>query len=52
MCERKRTLSQQLLLAQYICTPPKKGVTHILKKARTVDSRFHPNMKATLTIAP
>jgi plastocyanin len=33
---------------------PKKTVTSVLKKAGTVDyyCRFHPNMKATLTIAP
>jgi plastocyanin len=34
--------------------PPKKTVTSVLKKAGTVEyyCRFHPNMKATLTIAP
>jgi len=34
--------------------PPRKTVTTILKKAGTVEyyCRFHPNMKATLTIAP
>jgi plastocyanin len=37
-----------------VTMPPKKTVTIILKKAGTVDyyCRFHPNMKATLTIAP
>jgi plastocyanin len=34
--------------------PPRKTVTTILRKAGTVEyyCRFHPNMKATLTIAP
>ena len=34
--------------------PPKKTVTMVLRKAGTVDyyCRFHPNMKATLVIAP
>src|SRR5688572_5102471 len=34
--------------------PPKKTVTSILKKAGTVEyyCRYHPNMKAVLTIAP
>ena len=34
--------------------PPKKTVTLVLKKAGTVEyyCRFHPNMKATLTVAP
>jgi plastocyanin len=34
--------------------PPKKTGTLVLKKAGTVDyyCRFHPNMKAVLTIAP
>ena len=34
--------------------PPKKTVTSVVKKAGTIDyyCRFHPNMKATLTIAP
>ena len=34
--------------------PPKKTVTSVLKKAGTVEyyCRFHPNMKAVLTIAP
>jgi plastocyanin len=33
---------------------PKKTATSVLKKAGTVEyyCRFHPNMKATLTIAP
>ena len=33
---------------------PSKKVTYILKKAGTVEyyCRFHPNMKAALTIAP
>ena len=37
-----------------VTMPPKKTVTMVLKKAGTVDyyCRFHPNMKATLTIAP
>jgi plastocyanin len=37
-----------------VTMPPKKTVTLILKKAGTIDyyCRFHPNMKATLTIAP
>ncbi|MDB5640498.1 MAG: amicyanin [Bradyrhizobium sp.] len=34
--------------------PPKKTVISVLKKAGTVEyyCRFHPNMKATLTVAP
>jgi plastocyanin len=34
--------------------PPKKTVTSVLKKAGTVEyyCRYHPNMKAVLTIAP
>ena len=34
--------------------PPKKTVTSVLKKPGTVEyyCRFHPNMKAVLTIAP
>jgi plastocyanin len=34
--------------------PPKKSVTSVLQKAGTVEyyCRFHPNMKAVLTIAP
>src|ERR1700724_691128 len=37
-----------------VTMPPKKTVSSVLKKAGTVDyySRFHPNMKATLTVAP
>jgi plastocyanin len=37
-----------------VTMPPKKTVTMVLKKAGSVDyyCRFHPNMKATLTIAP
>ena len=37
-----------------VMMPPKKTVTQVLKKAGTIDyyCRFHPNMKATLTIAP
>jgi plastocyanin len=37
-----------------VTLPPKKTVKLVLKKAGTVDyyCRFHPNMKATLTIAP
>ncbi len=37
-----------------VTMPPKKTVTSVLKKAGTVDyyCRFHPNMKATLTVAP
>ena len=37
-----------------IMMPPKKTVTSVLKKAGSVEyyCRFHPNMKATLTIAP
>src|SRR3954470_12342865 len=37
-----------------VTMPPKKTVTYVLKKAGTVEyyCRFHPNMKATLTIAP
>ena len=37
-----------------VAMPPKKTVTYVLKKAGTVEyyCRFHPNMKATLTIAP
>src|SRR3954468_22240387 len=35
-----------------VTMPPKKTVTSVLKKAGTVEyyCRFHPNMKATLTI--
>jgi plastocyanin len=37
-----------------VTIPPKKTITSVLKKAGTVDyyCRFHPNMKATLTVAP
>jgi plastocyanin len=37
-----------------VAMPPKKTVTYVLKKAGTVEyyCRFHPNMKATLTVAP
>src|SRR5258705_8442814 len=37
-----------------VTIPPKKTVTLVLKKAGTVEyyCRFHPNMKATLTVAP
>src|ERR1700748_876237 len=37
-----------------VTMPPKKTVTFVLKKAGTVEyyCRFHPNMKATITIAP
>ena len=37
-----------------VTIPPKKTVTSVLKKAGTVEyyCRFHPNMKATLTVAP
>ena len=37
-----------------VTTPPKKTVTSLLKKAGTVEyyCRYHPNMKAVLTIAP
>ncbi len=37
-----------------VTMPPKKTVTLVLKKAGTTDyyCRFHPNMKATLIIAP
>jgi plastocyanin len=37
-----------------VTLPPKKTGTLVLKKAGTVEyyCRFHPNMKATLTIAP
>ena len=37
-----------------VTTPPKKTVTSVLKKAGTVEyyCRYHPNMKAVLTIAP
>jgi plastocyanin len=37
-----------------VMIPPKKTVATVLKKAGTIEyyCRFHPNMKATLTIAP
>ena len=37
-----------------VMMPPKKTVTYVLKKAGTIEyyCRFHPNMKAVLTIAP
>lgn len=37
-----------------VTMPPKKTVTSVLKKAGTIDyyCRFHPNMKATLTVTP
>ena len=37
-----------------VVLPPKKNGTLVLKKAGTVDyyCRFHPNMKATLTVTP
>jgi plastocyanin len=37
-----------------VTMPPKKTVTSVLQKAGTVEyyCRFHPNMKATLVIAP
>jgi len=37
-----------------VTMPPKKTVTSVLRKAGTVEyyCRFHPNMKAVLTIAP
>ena len=37
-----------------VTLPPKKTVTFTLKKAGTIDyyCRFHPNMKAVLTVAP
>jgi plastocyanin len=37
-----------------VTVPPKKTVTSVLKKAGTVEyyCRFHPNMKATVVIAP
>jgi plastocyanin len=37
-----------------VTMPPKKTVTSVLKKAGTVEyyCRYHPNMKAVLTIAP
>lgn len=37
-----------------VTTPPKKTVTSVLTKAGSVEyyCRYHPNMKAVLTIAP
>jgi len=37
-----------------VMTPPKKTVTSVLRKAGTIEyyCRYHPNMKAVLTIAP
>ena len=37
-----------------VTMPPKKTVTSVLKKAGAIEyyCRYHPNMKATLTIAP
>ena len=37
-----------------VTLPPKKTVILVLKKAGPIDyyCRFHPNMKATLTVAP
>jgi len=37
-----------------VIMPPKKTITSVLNKAGTVEyyCRFHPNMKATLVIAP
>ena len=37
-----------------VMLPPKKNGTLVLKKAGTVEyyCRFHPNMKATLTVTP
>ena len=37
-----------------VMMPPRKTVTSVLKKAGSVEyyCRFHPNMKAVLTIAP
>jgi plastocyanin len=37
-----------------VTMPPKKTVTLVLKKAGTIEyyCRFHPNMKATLAVAP
>src|ERR1700722_2285848 len=37
-----------------VTIPPKKTVMSVLKKAGAIEyyCRFHPNMKATLTIAP
>jgi plastocyanin len=37
-----------------VMMPPKKTVTSVVKKAGTIEyyCRFHPNMRAVLTIAP
>src|SRR5712671_1788008 len=37
-----------------VTIPPKKTVTLVLKKGGTIDyyCRFHPNMKAVLTVTP
>src|SRR6202521_674762 len=37
-----------------VTMPPKKTVSSVLKKAGTIEyyCRFHPNMKATLIVAP
>jgi plastocyanin len=37
-----------------VMMPPKKTVTYVLKKAGAIEyyCRFHPNMKAVLTVAP
>jgi plastocyanin len=37
-----------------VTIPPKTTVTSVLKKAGSIDyyCRFHPNMKATLVVAP
>jgi plastocyanin len=37
-----------------VTMPPKKTITFVLKKAGAIDyyCRFHPNMKATLIVAP
>ncbi|MEA2886524.1 MAG: hypothetical protein QOD11_884 [Bradyrhizobium sp.] len=37
-----------------VAMPPKKSVTFVLKKAGAIEyyCRFHPNMKAVLTVAP
>lgn len=37
-----------------VTMPPKKNVTLVLKKPGSIDyyCRFHPNMKATLVVAP
>jgi plastocyanin len=37
-----------------VTLPPKKTVTLVLKKAGTIDyyCRYHPNMKAVLTVTP